>query len=382
MKINQLCSLAFALAITIVLDGCSGGGGSSAPTTGASTTGVLAQIQTQMDGIASLYTAGLPTPAAITAKLAPGFLMDGMNATAYATQVTTAPAPVAAGDKFVLTLATVFDDASQSNAVADTQWVNATQYNAAGAIVGASRVKFIKVGGIWLIAGNERAVRVSMRAESAMASAVVPATFSSDVNVSVDPTTASSSGIATVSVSGATIVTSSATGITVYSNSVPATQATAAQTSVIPLCDTTITTHCTNAADGSEYTLTLNDSAGAVIATYKEVLNKAPLPATALTAALFPTFGTVSPSTIAGVTSGAAMSLSWTNSAGLVSNWADYTVWDSNGQLVFQLSGPPTANSFAGTMPVFTLVTGVAVGRFDVSVQGADVYGRQYVAFK
>lgn len=379
MKTNQLASLAFTLAMALVLNGCgSGGGGGGTPVTAPSET---EQIQAQMNGVASLYAAAAsPTPAEITVKLTPGFLMGGMDATQYAAQLSSTNAPVATGDYFVVTLATVFDNPGQSNAAADTQWVNVTQYNAAGAIIGASRMKFVNVGGTWLMAGNERTVQVSLRAESAMASAVNPATFSSDVYISVDPTTAALAGVASVTVTGPDVVP--ATGVTVYSNPAPATPATAVQTSVIRVCDTTIITQCTNAVDGSEYTLTLKDSAGATIATYKEVLNKAPLPAATLTAALFPTFGTVSPAATTGVTSGAAMSLSWTNPAGLVSNWVDYTVWDTNGQLVFQLSGPPTAGSFAGTIPAFTLATGIAVARFDVSVQGADAYGRQYVAFR
>lgn len=381
MKTYQYFCLALTFVSVLVLNGCGGGGGGGAST---ATPSDLAQIQTQMDRFANLFSAGLPTETAVSAELAPNFMMDGMNAAAYAKQLTTSPAPVASGDYFVLTLATLFDNANQSNAVAGTQWVDATQFNAAGTIVGESRVKFVNVGGTWLIAGNERAVQVNLRAESGVATATsaVPATFTSDVNISIDPTTASLSGVASAWVSGPNVVASSPSGVLVYSNPVPAIPTSAALDSQIRLCDSTIVINCTNAVDGSEYTITLNDTSGAVIATYKEAIKKAPLPTSALNAALFPSIGTITPSTIAGVAPGAALSLDWTNPTGLVSNWVDFTVWDSNGQLVFQISGPPSGNMFSGNFPTFILPSGVALSRYEVTVQSADVYGRQYIVFK
>ncbi|MGC2165985.1 MAG: hypothetical protein WA632_08235, partial [Gallionella sp.] len=62
-----------------------------------------------------------------------------------------------------------------------------------------------------------------------------------------------------------------------------------------------------------------------------------------------------------------------------------YMVWDSNGALVFQVSGIPTGNAFSATMPVFASPaqgSGIALDRFDITIQGADVYGRQYLVFK
>jgi hypothetical protein len=240
-------------------------------------------------------------------------------------------------------------------------------------------VKFVKVAGTWLMAGNERAVRVSLRAESGMTTS--PATFSSDVNFAVDPTTASLANVSAVVVTGPSVVPS--TGVTVYSNATPATPATAVLNAQLQLCNGTIVTNCTNAIDGSVYTLTLKDSAGNVIAIYKDALSKAPLPASSLTTAMFPTIGSISPATISGVTPGAALSINWTTPAGLVSDWVDFTVWDSNGAMVFQQSGLPTGNSFSATMPNFTPpASGVAMARFDVAVQAVDGFGRQYVVFK
>jgi hypothetical protein len=341
-----------------------------------------------MNEFAGLFSAGLPTQAAVMAKLDPSsFFMDGMNAAAYGQQVTTAPSPVAPGDYFVMTVATLFDNASQGNANANIQWLNATQFNAASAILGESRVKFVNVSGIWLMAGNERAVRVNLRAESAMAAATatIPATFSSDINISVDPTTAAvfGSGVASAWVSGPSIVPSSP-GVQVYSNAEPSNPGTAGQ-SVIPLCDSTIVTNCTNAVDGSEYTITLQDASGGVVATYKEALRKAPLPGPALNATMFPSIVASTPATIAGVAPSAAMSFSWTNPTGLVSNWFDFTVWDSNGQLVFQQAGPPPGNTFSGTMPAFVppgAGSGIALSRFDITIEATDAYGRQYFFFQ
>ena len=361
--------------------------GAVTPTTPTST------ISTLMNDFANLFSAGLPTQAAVAAKLASGFLMDGMDASTYAKQLTTAPSPLAPGDYFVTVSSTRFDNAGQGNAVAETQWVNATQLNAAGAIVGESRIKLVNVGGIWLIAGNERTVQVNLKAESGMTSAIaataaasaVPATFSSDVSITVDPTTAALSGVASAWVSGASIVAQSASGVNIYSNPTPATFDSAVQHSQIPLCDLIVVTDCTNAVDGSEYTITLKDAAGAVLATYKETLKKAPLSASALNAAMFPSIGTITPSTIAGVTPGAPMSVSWLNPAGLVSNWVDFTVWDSNGVLVFQQSGSPSGNTFSGNFPVFippAADSGIALSRFEITVQAADAYGRQYVTFR
>jgi len=397
VKIRPSLWLAFALLSAILLNGCGGGsnGGSSAPVSNG-----LAQIQAQMNSFTNLFAAGLPGLTVASAYLDTAdsnFKMDGMSAAIYAKQLTTAPAPLASGDYFLLTLAGVFDNTSQNNNAADTQWVDAIQFNASGVTLGRSRVKFKNVGGTWLIDGNERAVLVNLRAESAMTAATssVPATFSSDINISVDPTTAALSGIASARVSGSSIVSSSPSGLLVYSNSAPATPASAVLNSQISLCDsnTNVVNNCTNAADGSTYTITLYDSSGAVVATYLEVLNKAPLPATALSAANFPSAASISPSTIGGVTPGASMSLSWTNPGGLVSNWVDFTVSDSNGQLVFQLSGPSSGNTFSGTFPSNTCTTanvctypvansGITLSRFQVTIEAADAYGRQYFLFK
>lgn len=387
MKTSKLFGLVLTLLSVILLSGCNGGGGGG----GTVKPSVQAQIQTQMKDFTNLFTSGTPATAAIiTAKLSPDFLMDGMNAATYAKQLTSAAVPaVASGDTFVVTLATVFDSASQSNAVATAQWVDATQLNAAGAIVGKSRIKFENVSGIWLMAGNQRAVQLSLRAESGMTASTSPQTFSSDVNLSIDPTTASlaGSGVATALVTGPSVVPAS--GVTVYSNAAPATTASAKLSGVIQLCDATIVTNCTNAVDGSVYTITLSDTAGAVIATYTEVLDKAPLAASALTAAMFPsnvttTIAGVTPATITQVTPGASMSVSWTNPAGLVSDLINFTVWDLNGVLAFQQTGLPSGNSFSGNLPTFTPLvagSGSAVPRFEVTVQAADAHGRQYVVF-
>ena len=396
VKIRPSLWLAFALLSAILLNGCGGGsnGGSSAPVSNG-----LAQIQAQMNSFTNLFAAGLPGLTVASAYLDTAdsnFKMDGMSAAIYAKQLTTAPAPLASGDYFLLTLAGVFDNTSQNNNAADTQWVDAIQFNASGVTLGRSRVKFKNVGGTWLIDGNERAVQVNFRAESAMTSAIaatgttpaVAATFSSDVNISIDPTTAALSGVASAWVSSPSILSSSPSGFLVYSNSAPATPASAVQTSQIFLCDSTITNNCTNALDGSVYTITLKDNTGAVIATYNEVLNKAPLPASALDTTMFPSIGAITiaggtPGAITDVTPNAALGLSWANPTGLVSNWVDFTVWDSNGQLVLQLSGPPSGNSFSGIFPAFAPpASGVVLSKFGVTVEASDVYGRQYVVFK
>lgn len=375
MKNNTFRNVALASLCTLLLYGCGGGGGgSSGPTD-------LQSIQTEMTSFATLFDTGLPTPVQVTAKLDANFLQNGMDASAYASGITTAPASIVSGDTFELTLATVFDNSSQNNNAADTKWVNAIQYDANGTVISESRVKYVKVGGVWLMAGNERTVQVTIHAESGMT--VSPVTYSSDVNIAVDPTTAALAGVASVVVTGTTVLP--ANGVTVYSNATPATATAAVLTSQIPLCGGSVTTNCTSAVDGSVYTITLKDSGGTVIATYKEALSKAPLATSSLNASMFPSGISSTPASIAGVVPSATLDLSWTNPASLVSTWVDYAVWDSNGALVFQVSGIPAANAFSATMPAFTPPvqgSGITLDRFDITIQGADVYGRQYLVFK
>jgi hypothetical protein len=352
----------------------------------------LANIQTRMNAFATLLSSGSPTQSAISAFLATNFLLDGMDSSTYTKQLTTAPPSAASGDTFAVTLATVFDNSNQSNQVTGTKWVNATHLNSSGSILGVSRLKFVNNNGTWLMAGNERAINVTLRAESGMKSAIpasgsiaaIPATFSSDVNITVDPTTASLAGVSSALVSGASIVSTSVSGITVYSNSQPASPASAVLNTLILLCDSTLITNCTNALDSSVYTLTLKNGSGGVVATYKEELKKAPIAASVLTTNMFPSFGFSTLPSIQSVTPGGAINFSWNNPSGLTSNWVDFTVWDSNGVLFLDLSGLPNGNTFSGSLPAFTppaVNSGIALSRLRVTVQASDTYGRQYVSF-
>jgi hypothetical protein len=343
----------------------------------------LANIQTRMNAFATLLSTASPTQSAISAFLGTNFLLDGMDSSTYLKQLTTVPSSVASGDTFAVTLATVFDNANQSNLVTGTKWVNATHLNSSGSILGVSRLKFVNNNGTWLMAGNERTVNVTLRAESGMKSAS-PATFSSDVNISVDPTTAALAGVSTALVSGGSIVSSSSNGIAVYSNSQPATPTSAVLNNLIVLCDATLLTNCTNALDSSVYTITLKNGSGAVVATYNEELKKAPIAASSLTASMFPSFGSSVLPSIQSIAPGASINFSWNTPSGLSSNWVDFTVWDSNGVLFLDLSELPSSNTFSGTLPAFTppaANSGIALSRLRVSVQASDGYGRQYVSF-
>jgi hypothetical protein len=395
MKADTILRFIVTLLVASLLTGCGGGssGGTSAPQSNS-----LAQIQTTMKNFAGCL---LQSCATASNYLAPAFLMDGMNAGSYIGSFSNTT-PIANGDYFLLTLASVFDSINQNNNAADVQWVNLTQFNSAGTILGQSRVKFVNSGSNWLLAGNEREVLVNLRAESGMvaAASATPATFSSDINLAIDPLSASNAGIAAAWLSGSNIVTAAASGVLAYSNPAPTLPASAVQANLIlPVCSASITGNCTNPVDGSTYTITLFDIAGKKIATYQEVLTKAPLQPAALTAAEFPTITSTLLTNSSGnlitldqATQQTKTTVTWSiplDSNGktkLAANWIEFSLWDTNGMMVCQLAGIPAGNSFSADFQKCTLPdpanSGIALARSQVTLQAADAYGRQYILFE
>jgi hypothetical protein len=399
MKANSIFRFLCVLLFASLFNGCGGGsnGATSAPTTSG-----IAQIQLTLNNFVSCLLQGCSTA---SNYLAPTFLMDGMNAGSYLGLFGGATPLISKGDYILLTLANRFDDpTTQNNNSADLQWVNLTQYNSTGKIIGQSRVKFVNNGTHWLLAGNERTVLVNVRAESGLVAAAsgVPANFSSAINISIDPVSASRAGIASAWVSGTDIVTAlpAAIAVIAYNNPAPNAPASAVQANLLlPVCSTSIAGNCAKPVDGTEFTIKLVDFSGKQVASYLEVLNKAPVVNSVLTASEFPTVTSVSISnssgnsiTLAQATQQSITTVNWNlplgsnNTPKLAVNWVDFKIWDTNGLLVCQLSGVPTGNSFSANFQNCSLPDpanpDIFLSKFQVTLQATDDYGRQYILFQ
>lgn len=323
----------------------------STQTNVANTTTAMTAIAANLTALQNLFSTAkpLPTDPALLALFDANFLMDGDNAATFATNITSANGlPV--GTTFNAPVAVVSPDGLFPNDATHQWFQTALSGHANG---GYKMINLaIKTAGTWKGAGNQRmaSVGLSPNANQKINIGVAP-TYTSSMDFWFNQGSGNGVSDATLLAAGYSSVTVSGPGVIGAASGVPGpvsifdALAVKPGTQWIQPCGLVVISKCVDATKvvPGQYVFTIKGTtpaAAPAVGTpftyvYKETNSILPPAAATLTTANFPTITSSTPLNMAGITSGATVSVTWTVPAGQYATGHGWYGSDNLGTVLF-----------------------------------------------
>lgn len=351
-------------------------------------------IRQTFTSLGGAFATALPSPAApaLAALFSNSFLDDGINASAFLTQLTTQPNIVGmnlANNSLVVNSVDLVNNLAQVSFVP----VDATgKHLAQGQVGGALHWQMKLVAGKWLIDGNQRIAHVRVHATSGRGiclsascatwtASTIGTPFKSATGLDLWIDNQAMLGIGSAVVTGPGLPAGGVTLLAQANQSwltLPCNTAACINGSLYEMNDTQIGAVAAN----STYTIALwsNAATPALLATYTEVVPVAPVLNTALAAQGFPSIG--SAASLVGY-AGGTLRPTWTMPAGLLGD--QISVWLNQSpsglsQNIWQDLFNKTGSGTATLVTTAPMVNGVASGTWTSGgywIQGWDANGRK-----